>query len=333
MRWMLLYHLRHGADVVGSRSATPAPDIGEAVRGKVGVDFRHLFGGVVVAAEGVGKAGVGVDADVAVGHIGQLFEVGSHVIGAEGAVDADGNGFRMLDAIPEGGRGLAGEGPAGFVGNGNRDHDRQPLAGFFKDLFDGEEGGLGVEGVENGFDQQDVYATFYERTGLFSISGHEVVEGDGAVAGVVHVGGDRSGAVGRADGASHEEGAGWVGGQNAVHGPAGHPGCCKVQFANQRFKSVVGLGNGRRTEGVGFNDIRSGLQELHVDLFDDLRPGDDQQVIVALEVGRMVSKPRSAEIGFLQLVFLDHRPHGAVDHQHLLVEQWGQLPALFAGVF
>ena len=44
-------------------AATAANDVDETAGGKLPQLRRHLFGGVIVAAKGVGQAGVGVDAD------------------------------------------------------------------------------------------------------------------------------------------------------------------------------------------------------------------------------------------------------------------------------
>ena len=65
-----------------------------------------------------------------------------------------------------------------------------------------------------------------------------------------------------------------------------------------------------------------------VDLADDLRLGQHQQVVVALEVAaRQSAKRCAAVIGLAQLVALDHGAHGAVQDQdallQLLVEQGG----------
>ncbi len=62
---------------------------------------------------------------------------------------------------------------------------------------DGVERGLGVQRVEDGLDQQDIDAAFEQAARLFGIGRLQIVEGDRAEAGIVHVGRDRGGAVGR----------------------------------------------------------------------------------------------------------------------------------------
>jgi hypothetical protein len=54
---------------------------------------------------------------------------------------------------------------------------------------------------------------------------------------------------------------------------------------------------------------------------DDLRLGQAQQVVVALEVVGEIGEALAAIIGFGQLVRLDHRPHRPVEDQDALGEQ------------
>ena len=65
---------------------------------------------------------------------------------------------------------------------------------------DGEDGGLGVERVEDRLDQQQVDAAVDQTAGRFGVGRDQLVEGDVAVAGIVDVGRDakRSGWSGRA---------------------------------------------------------------------------------------------------------------------------------------
>ena len=69
---------------------------------------------------------------------------------AERAVEADGEGSRVPDRVPEGGRRLAREGAPGAVGDGAGDHDRKALAALLENLLAGEDGGL-LEGAILGF--------------------------------------------------------------------------------------------------------------------------------------------------------------------------------------
>ena len=60
---------------------------------------------------------------------------------------------------------------------------------------------------------------------------------------------------------------------------------------------------------------------LVVDLPDDLRLGEHQQVVVALQVFRMRREARAAEGGLIQPVALDHGAHGPVEDEDALRQQ------------
>ena len=66
---------------------------------------------------------------------------------------------------------------------------------FLEGLFDGKERGLGVEGVEDGLDEERVAAAFHEAERLLLVGRDELDVGDAARARIVGVAGngERSG--------------------------------------------------------------------------------------------------------------------------------------------
>ncbi len=58
-----------------------------------------------------------------------------------------------------------------------------------------------------------------------------------------------------------------------------------------------------------------------MDAADDLRLGQRQQVIIALEVAGPVGKALAAIAGLVQLVLLDHGAHGTVEDDDALGEK------------
>ncbi|MNF56871.1 hypothetical protein D3C84_383730 [compost metagenome] len=142
--------------------------------------------------------------NVGVGLVRQLFEVRAQFAGAEGAVQADGNRLGVGHGVPERFGGLARQGAARGVGDGAGNHDRQFNAQLLEHALHGEDRGLGVEGVENGFDQDQVGAAFDQAFGGLGVVLHQFIEGHVAVAGVVHIRGQRAGTAGRAEHAGDE---------------------------------------------------------------------------------------------------------------------------------
>jgi hypothetical protein len=178
---------------------------------------------------------------------------------------------------------------------------------------DREHGGLGVQRVEHRLDQDQVGAALHQAVGGLVIGGHQLVEADVAEARVVHVRRQGRGAGGGAQHAGHEtrpvRGAVFVG-----HFPR-QLGGCEVDLVHQRLHAVVGHGNAVGVEGVGLQDVGACGQVLAVDLPDDGRPGQHQQVVVALHVAGPVGETGAAIIRFLQLVTLDHGAHGPIQDE------------------
>ena len=284
---------------------------------------RHELRALVVAAELVRQPGVRVGAGEGVGDAGDLGQVRAHLLGAERAVEADGEGAGVADRVPEGGGGLAGEGAPRAVGDRARDHQRQAHALLGEDLLGGEDRGLGVQGVEDRLDEEEVGAAVDEAADLLGVGGAEVVEADGAEAGVVDVGRHRGGAVGGAEGAG-DEAAAAVLGLGAVGGAADEARALAVELVDHRAHAVVGLGDGGGGEGVGLEDVRTGHGVGEVDRLDRLGLGEDEEVVVALLV--MVADPEAvaAEVVLVEAEALDLGAHGAVEHEDPLAGGGGQ---------
>ena len=148
--------------------------------------------------------------------------MGAQILGAERAVEADGDGPGVAHRIPERFGQLPRQQAAGFVGDGAGDHHRHVDAAGFGDFGDRVQRRLGVQRVEDGFDQQQVGAAVEQAVDLLAIGLAQIVEGDGAKAGIGDVRRDRGGAVGRADGAGDKARLAVLGGD------AGRRRCARV---------------------------------------------------------------------------------------------------------
>lgn len=91
------------------------------------------------------------------------------------------------------------------------------------------------------------------------------------------------------------------------------------------LQRIVCHGYSRPIEGVRLDDVSSGVEELIVNSLDHVRPGDDQEVIVALQLMIVVLVALPAEIFFIKLVFLDACAHSPIDVGDATLEQLDQL--------
>jgi hypothetical protein len=110
--------------VLRGRAAAAADDVHPAFLGELAEQPARRLRPLVVAAERVREARVRVAARVRVGKAGELLDVGPHLLGAEGAVEADDERLRVLDGDPEGLQRLPRERAAGEVDDGDRDPER-----------------------------------------------------------------------------------------------------------------------------------------------------------------------------------------------------------------
>ena len=115
---------RDRADVLGRGAAAAADHVDQPGVGELAEQRGHELGALVVAAELVRQAGIGIGADERIGDAGDLRDMGAHLLGAERAVEPDRERRGMAHRVPERRRRLAGEEPPGAVGDGAGDHHR-----------------------------------------------------------------------------------------------------------------------------------------------------------------------------------------------------------------
>ena len=103
------------------RTAAAADDVEQSLTGEAAEGAAGVFGSFVIArlAERVGQPGVGVAAQVTVGDLGELPDVGPHRRGSKGAVDPDAQGPCMANRVPAGLGGLARQGSSRGIGDGD----------------------------------------------------------------------------------------------------------------------------------------------------------------------------------------------------------------------
>ena len=259
-----------------------------------------------------------------VGDARQLLDVDTQLLGPERAVETHAERLGMADSVPERGGGLAGQRASARVGDGAGDHHWPAPAMLREQLEQRVDRRLGIKRVEDGLDQQQVAAALDQARSRLAVGGDQLVEGDVALARVVDVGRDRRGAVGRAERAGHQPWPVRGGTRRRVGRLAGELRRGAVHFVHDRLEAVVGLRDRVGIEGVGLDDVGAGRQVVRVDVADDLRLGQHQQVVVALEIRRMVGEARTAVARLVQVVALDHGAHRAVDDEDATGEEIGR---------
>ncbi len=301
--------------MIRRRPATPADDVQESAPGELLEVGSGVRGTLVVLAEGVRQPGVRIAAHRAVRDPRELGHVRPHVARSQCAVDADAERPGVSYRHPEGIDRLARQRAPAAIGHRGGNHQRQADALLLEQLLDGNDGCLGVERVDDRFEQQQVAAAIDEAAHLLPVGVAELVERHVAEGRVVDVRRDRQDPGGRSHRAGDEPGLVGRPGRPLIGGRSGQPGRREVQFVHERLEPVVRLGDGVAAEGVGLDDVAADLEILAVDTGNHAGLCEHEQIVVASEIPRVAAKAVAAEVRLGQGVALNHRPHRPVEEE------------------
>ena len=174
---------------------------------------------------------------------------------------------------------------------------------------------LGVQGVEDRLDDQNIRAALDQRGCRLGIGLAQIVEAHRAKARIIDVGRNRGGAIGRPQRAG-DEAALAVLALRLVGRFASEPRRGKIQFGDKLLHAVIGLRDPCRIECIRLDDVGAGFEIGEMNGFDRPWLGEAQEIVVATQVARPIRKARAAKFSLAELVLLDHRAHGAVEHQN-----------------
>ena len=299
------------AHVLGGRAAATADDAhtefldvgGERVGKGLGLQGVNCLTVHVEGQPGVGDAGYGQ-----VGGLGELAQRLAHIIGAGGAVEADGvDGEVFEDGGDSGTVGAQEHAPGGV--ESDLGLDGQIDAGLLKGGLNADDDGFDLQNVLGGFDEEQVHAAGDQRGGLLPEDVDQFGKGNIGELGIAH-GGQFAGGAERP---SHQ--ALLPGFLRVLVGQAaGQLRGGAVDGVHLVLQTVFSQSETVGAECVGFDHIHTGIQEGAVHGFDCLRGGDDQVIVTA--VGALAAKINSGEVELLQA-----GAHCPVKNQYFLIEQ------------
>ena len=255
----------------------------------------------------------------------QLGEVRPNLASAQRAIETNAEGPRMLDGDVERIERLTRQRAAAAIRDRHRDHERQPHAARVECLFDPDDGGLRIERVEDGFEQQQVTAAVDQAARLFAIGCAHLVEGRGAKRRVVDVRRDRQRPIGRPDRSRDQTRLLRRACAPLVGDTARDLGTLDIDLVCQVREAVVGLRDRSRGESVGFDDVGASFVVLGVNRGDRVGLCEHHEIAVALERLAVIPEPGAAEILLAQLQALKHRPHRAIENENPFSERVVQI--------
>jgi len=280
--WRLaLGRARERGDVLGEGAAAAAHDVDETILAEAPRKAGEFLRALVVASEAVRKAGVGMSARPHGTGPREFLEEGPELRRAERAVEAHAEGLRVLEAHAEGLEGLAREVASGGVRDRHRYHDGIIRVAGAHEPLEGVDGGLGVEGVEDGLDEEEVDAAVHEGFGFLRVGLGELVEAQGAVGRALHVGRDAQG-LGRGAEIARNE-AGFIGRRRGRRRFLGDPRRCEVQLPHEAARAEIRLGEPCAVEGVRLEYVRARAEVGVVDAADDIRASYIEDIAIPAE--------------------------------------------------
>jgi hypothetical protein len=82
---------------------------------------------------------------------------------------------------------LPGKRPAAIVRNGHGHHNRDAASAFREEFLKSEKGSLGVNCVEHGFYQKQIYTAIHEPSRLLIVGINEHIERRRTECGIIHI--------------------------------------------------------------------------------------------------------------------------------------------------
>ena len=169
------------------RIATAAAnDVDEAFISPAADEARRRLRLLIIFAQIIGQAGVGIGHDQRVGLAGQRLNVRPQFSGAKGAIEPHRHRLHMADRVPEGLHRLPGKVATGQISERHRQHHRHDRTARVTRFGRGKGSSLGVERVEHGFNQDEIHPAFQQRLDLLAIHVLHAIERHFAIAGVRH---------------------------------------------------------------------------------------------------------------------------------------------------
>ena len=219
---------------------------------------------------------------------------------------------------------LARKRPSRGIGDRAGDDYRQSHAAALECFFNRKEGRLGVQRVEHRFHEQEIDAALEQAVDRLAVRPEQPLEIDGAKTGIVDVRRDRPGLVRRPEHAGNEARPLRRARLPLAGGFARQLGAGAIHFARQALHAIVGKGDRRGIEGVRLDDVGARLQVLRVDVADQPRLGERQEVVMTAQLARPVAKAHAAVVLLGEPRALDHGAHRAVEQHDAATQQRGQ---------
>ena len=281
-------------NVLGSGSAAASDRVDEAVLGELPEEAARVGGLLVEGAELVREPRVWMAGGERRGDAREGLDDRPDLRSAERAVDADEERVSMLDRDVEGLDGLPREVAPAPVHGGEREPKRQLASLRAEDVVDRDKRCLGVQRVEDRLDHQQIDAALDQGLHLLEIAGPDLLESHGSIGRVFHPRREREGGLGGPDRADHEARLLGCSRRPLVADAAGEPSACEAHLGSEILESIIGLTERGRRESVAGDEIGARVEVGVVNIPNDIRSSQIEQVGIAGERPGMIAEALAA---------------------------------------
>ena len=153
--------------------------------------------------------------------------------------------------------------------------------------------------------------------GRLTIGDAQLIETHRAKAGVIHIGRERGGAVGGADGAADKAPAPILR-FSELRRFARQTGAGSVEIGDMGFEPVVSLRDAGGGKGVGLHHVRARQKIGEMNVANGLGLGEIEKIVITPQVAFRVLEQSATKARFIEAQVLDHGAHGAVEHEDAL---------------
>ncbi len=274
---------RHGGDGLGNRpnvrrrcSAAAAHNVHQAFLGKILQQPCHVLGRLVVFTKLVGQTGIGVRAGECLRDTGNLLDMRTQVFGSQCTVKPDTDRVCMHDRVPECLRRLPCQGATTGIRDRSGYHNRQVLSQGLQAVQHRINCRLGIEGIKNGFYQENIRSALNQAPCGFGIGLHQFVKRNIPETRIIDIRRNRGGTVAGAQNTRDKTGpAGRLFLDPVGHG-SGQAGSFHVQFMHQVLHVVIRHGNRIGIEGVGLENVGARFKILPMNVGNDVGLSEGQ---------------------------------------------------------
>ena len=341
-----LHSLGDGFDVSGRVAAAAAHDVHKARFGEIRRELGHVMRQQVKArrCQRIRQTRIRIRGDEATRFRRELLDIRPHFIRTRRAVHADAQWLHMHHRIEISLHVLRGNQRAALHHRGGDLHRQLDLV-LLKHFLNGKQRRLRIQRIEDRLHEQRVAPPRDQGADLVHVSLLHLIKGDWAKRRIISIHLEVQRHRHRPDGTSHVA----LHARVIRHAIRPLPALlCRHEIDVPRdlidvgvfdhalvelrvlpptvvtrvFDEQIALRHGGRPEGIRLDDVCPGLQEAAVNVLNDLRLRDAQDVAVVEQVLFVLGKASAASrclvehtLGF---IFADGRAHGTIDHEDAL---------------